>query len=186
MLIPLGILDYPTGAAGAYDLLETQVLTSSAASVTFTGLDTLAAGYSHLQLRIVARNDVAFNNTYSTYLNFNSDTGSNYAIHYLDGDGSSVISSSGTSLGFVSIGESVAGDTNTAGIYGAAVIDILDFSSSSKNKTVRALTGALGNETNVGLYSGLWMDTSAITSITVDSANGDYIAGTRISLYGIR
>ncbi len=185
--IPLGILDFPTGAAGAYDLLETQVLASSAASVTFTGLDTLAAGYQHLQVRSVQRSDNAVDNISNVNLRFNSDTGANYAFHWLEGDGSSVDSADFSSQTLIAIRRAIPRDGATADSFGASVIDILDFSSSTKNTTTRALAGVnTASNSNIALSSGLWADTDAVTAITLTSASGNFKTASRFSLYGIK
>jgi hypothetical protein len=72
---------------------------------------------------------------------------------------------------------------------GAAIIDIIDYSSSSKTKT---LTGFLGTELNnvvpgrVVLGTCLYNKTDAITSIQVVNSNGTFSAGCSIALYGVR
>ena len=186
-LVLLGILNSQAaaaGGAGAYDLLETQTLASSASSVTFTGLDTLAAGYQHLQIRYVVRSD-RVSTTDTAIMRFNSDTGSNYAWHYLRGDGSAVYSVAGTSQTYARIGVTSA-STSTADEFSAAVLDILDFSSVSKNTTSRDFSGQTGNS-NVFLTSSLWNDTSAVTEIDILPQNGtNWVSGSRFSLYGIK
>ena len=99
MPIPLGILAVAgagaAGGGGAFDLLETTVLGSDTASVTFSNLNTYSA-YKHLQIRLVARSTNA-SASRSVRIQFNGDTASNYAYHYLLGDGSSVSSDASTS-----------------------------------------------------------------------------------------
>ena len=60
----------PAGVA-AYDLLETEILTGSQASVTFSSLGDYASDYQHLQVRgaIMTTADTRF------WMNLNSDTG---------------------------------------------------------------------------------------------------------------
>ena len=173
--ILLGILNSQAagaGGAGAYDLLETTVLTSSASSVSFTGLDSYT-DYKHLQLRIVA------NGGGLIYQRFNSDTGSNYAEHRLYGDGSSV-----NSQGFASQTEMIIGfGTTTTDVFAACVVDVLDFSSSNKNTTVRSLGG---DNSDVALGSGLWNNTNAVTSTDIFPNSGSFATGSRFSLYGIK
>ena len=184
--IPLGILDFPTGAAGAYDLLETQILTSSAASVTFTGLGSYT-DYKHLQIRSVQRSTNAIDNISNVYLRFNSDTGSNYALHWLEGDGSSVSSAAFTSQIRIQIRRALPRDGATANSFGASVIDILDFADSNKYTTIRALGGVnTASNSNIALGSGLWMNTNAITSLELASSSSDFAIGSRFSLYGVR
>ena len=183
--IPLGILDFPT-AAGAYDLLETQVLTSSAASVTFTGLDSFS-DYENLQIRAVARRDLATTGNYNVEIVLNNDTGNNYAYHYLQGNGSSVTSSRGTSTDDILILDWMPSGNETANAFGAAIIDILDFSSSSKNTTIRALAGANTSNNEIGLYSGLYNSTDAVTEVRLEIfGSSNFVTGSRFSLFGVR
>jgi len=190
--ILLGILNSQVagGAAGAYDLLETQILTSSAASVTFTGLASYS-NYKHLQIRALSKNDLASNGNDLVQLNVNGDTGSNYASHRLFGNGAGVTSTANTSDTKINIySEPYTGVPAYTGMFAAAVIDVLDFSSTSKKTTFRSLAGFHIPQTNssqIGLYSGLYNSTSAITTITLKSgSSANLVTGSRFSLYGVR
>lgn len=187
MPIPLGILAVAgagAGGGGAYDLLETTVLTGSAATVTFSNLGSYSS-YKHLQLRIVGRDDTT---EQTMAIQLNGDTGSNYARHALQGTGSSVTSFATTSASQMSILYLSSGGNAGANIYGSAIVDILDFSNTSKNKTLRSLTGAVGApNSRIFLYSGLWANTAAITSITIKPfSTGNFVSGSRFSLYGVK
>jgi hypothetical protein len=191
MLIPLGILDYPTGAAGAYHLLETQVLTSDAASVTFTGLDTLAADYQHLQIRSTVRStstSIAYQNIF--YYANNDTVNTNFlAVHYLTGNGSSV-SSAGSSANskYGIMFFAGARDGLTTDSYGAGILDVLDFSNTNKNTTFRHMAGvtdSVGPINRVVLGSQLFGVTDAITQLEFFT-NDNVKAGSRFSLYGIK
>lgn len=170
-------------AAGAFDLLETQTLATSAASVTFTGLGSYS-DYKHLQIRAVTRTTRASSNDV-VLLNFNSDTGSNYAWHSLRGNGSAVSSGAGTSQTYIQLGITQTTD-NAADAFGPLVADILDFSSSSKNTTVRSLSGQTTGNTFIDLRSGLWNSTSAVTSMELTQFGTNFVAGSRFSIYGRR
>jgi hypothetical protein len=187
--ILLGILNSQVAGvgAGAYDLLETQILDSDTASVTFTGLDTLAAGYQHLQLRVLARESSSATGFTNSEMTFNSDTGSNYSWHYLRGTGSSASSTGASSQSNIRLQGLATGNSSTSGSFGMAVIDILDFSSTSKNTTVRALHGALtATNTHVLITSGAYYETGAITSLNFAIGANDFVAGSRFSLYGVK
>ena len=183
----LGILNSQAagGGGGAYDLLETTTLATSASSVSFTGLGSYS-DYAHLQIRWVGRGDAAVITSDAT-MRVNSDSGSNYAQHYLRGDGSTVTSDASTSRTNFTVG-TVPFGSSTANAFGVAVIDILDFSSANKNTTFRIFSGdTITNQ--VALRSGLYISTSAITSLelfgsTVGGRNWN--TGTRFSLYGIK
>jgi hypothetical protein len=185
MLIPLGILDYPVSAAVAsdYDLLETEILTGSQASVTFdvTGL---GSTYQHLQIRYAVRSDRADTIDFSQ-VTFNADTGTNYSIHYLRGDGSSASSLGLTSQNFMWGGFSTTANSS-ASTFSPSVIDILDPFETTKFTTIRALSGINTTETSVALFSGLWMNTNALTSITLDNYGSNWVTGSRFSLMGLK
>jgi hypothetical protein len=185
--ILLGILNAQVeaaGGAGSYDLLETTVLTSSASSVTFTGLDTLASGYQHLQIRAVMQDTSAGTSLEVVGVQFNGDTTNSYARHTLLGNGSSVVSDNTTSFGSILLVGAAGRETN---IFGASVIDILDFSSTSKNTTLRALTGGNASAANtIALSSGGYFKTDAITSVTMIARGTAFATNSRFSLFGIK
>jgi hypothetical protein len=180
-LIPLGILDFPTAAAGSYNLLETEILTGTQASVTFSSLGSYST-YQHLQIRVVARSNRAAT-TDSIDLKLNGAT-TNYRYHALRGSGSSVASFSGTPAYIDTSFIPAASDT--ANSFGPKVIDILDPFETTKTTTTRTLWGMSSNETWIGLFSGGWFDTSAITSIALECNTGSFITGSRFSLYGLK
>jgi hypothetical protein len=167
------------------DFLEEVVLTSAAASVTFSGLDAYS-DYKHLQMRILLSSSSTAADTVLE-MRLNSDNGNNYSWHSIRGNGTSVTSEA--ALSYPSDYMMVLRGSRTADVYSAAIVDILDFASSSKNKTARSLTAGRGaGLTYIQLQSGLWIDTSPITSINFDPANPSYIfgSGSRFSLYGIK
>ena len=177
-----GILASSGGAAGAFDLLETTVLSSSQSEIVFSNIP---QNYKHLQVRYLLRSDAATTNLGNIGLTFNSDTGNNYSTHTLNGTGSSVTSSAETSAARINIRDTIAGNSNTSGIFGSGVIDILDYSATTKNSTIRALAGGLGVETDILLASGAWYNTNAITSLRiVDLSAANFVAGSRVSIYG--
>jgi len=168
--------------AGAYELIETSIVSgTSTSSVVFSNLGTYSSTYKHLQIRFTSRSSI--NGGSGVLARFNSDTGSSYSWHVLLGNGSAVLSTAGTSTTFMygGIHSTLA---NTANIFGASVIDILDSYSTTKNKTIKTLTGFAGSR--IDFYSGAWRSTSSVTSISLISEGENFIAGSRFSLYGIR
>jgi hypothetical protein len=168
------------GGAGSFDLLETQILGTAAASVTFSSLSSYAATYQHLQIRAVARMSSA-NTERSLVLRFNADTASNYNNHGLTGDGGSV-GSYNFADSYIGLGSFSAANA-TANAFGAGVIDILDAYETTKNKTVRSLAGATTTP-QISLRSGLWRNTAAVSSITLLDPTSNLVTGSRFSLYG--
>jgi hypothetical protein len=167
------------------DFLEEVVLTSSASSVTFSGLASYAtAGYKHLQIRGVARTDRPTYDIDTILFQLNSDTGNNYAHHSLTADGSSV--TSGGQGNESSMQQYWIPSNLTTDVFGAFQTDILDFSNTSKNTTLRSMSGFLTSTyTRLRFGSGVWLSTAAVTSIKIysnDAAN--FLANSRFSLYG--
>ena len=184
MPITLGILAQSRQAvsAGAYDLLETTVLGSAAASVTFSSLGTYATDYQHLQIRAVMRGAGSFGSLRTEVVLNGSATG--YASHELIGDGSSVSSGAYTSGTFARTGR-IIGNTSTANSFTTQVIDILDAFETSKNTTIRTLGGSTGYN-QIYLTSAFWNNTASITSINLKPEVGDWAQYSRFSLYGIK
>ncbi len=185
MLIPLGFIAASgAGAAGSFDLLESEILTGSQASVTFSSLSTkYAATYQHLQIRIVARTTRAASEDGSPIIYLNGDTASNYRSHYLVGNGSNVVSyDNGTNMGLGSYPGASAG----ANQFLPSVIDLLDPFETTKNKTIRVLAGLSGSFNSVRLNSAVWLNTNALTSIQISANVGSWAQYSRFSLYGIK
>jgi len=186
-LMLLGILNSQAAGGGgsAYDLLETTTLTSSASSVTFSGLGAYS-DYAHLQIRAVTKG--AANNFGNSQIGitFNGDT-SGYSRHTLQGDGSSVSSSGTANSNRVDVSDATAeSNSSYAGVFGASIVDILDFSNTSKYTTVRALSGSIMQNKAITMNSGAWLDLAAVTSINLEAGNGDFVSGCRFSIFGLK
>ena len=118
-------------------------------------------------------------------LRLNGDSGSNYSYHSLYGNGTSALAEGLASQSSIGVGQ-IAGD-NSANVFGASVIDILDYSVTSKNTTVRSLGGSDRNGAgSMRMQSGCWLNTSAVTTITLVLNTGDWGEYSTAALYGIR
>lgn len=190
MLGSLWFNSFSSGGGGvdAYELISTTVLANSTtSSVTFTDGGSWS-NYKHLQLRIAAQSTFSSGNARGAmFLRFNGDTGANYSAHELFGDGSAAGSQNGTSLNQGWIGDFPFLQTPNSA-FGAAIVDILDFASTTKYKTSRNIGGHVGTgaTAHIGLVSSSWRNTAAITSITVQPISYNFVTGSRLSLYGIR
>jgi len=166
-------------AAGAtYEPIATTTLGSAQASVTFSSL----GSYTDLVLIVQAKSS---NSTDDPQLYFNSDTGSNYSLTFLQGNGSSASSSrySNTSGGFYCgrPGYTSAGFTTT-------IFNIMNYSNSTTYKTVLLRSNANDNTVNYNAAEAavaLWRSTAAITSFTIDGGTGNIASGSTFTLYGI-
>lgn len=183
----LGILASSTRvAAGDFESIATVTVGSGgSSSVEFTSIPST---YTHLQIRGISK---ATNNPSATdwnllYIETNSDTGSNYSEHRIEGNGSSVSAtgSANTTKMALSI---ESGSLQNANTFGVAVIDVLDYANTNKYKTFRGLGGADNNGSGyVSFHSGLWRSTSAITSIKLTPQASTFAQYTSFALYGIK
>ena len=165
-------------------IASTTVGAGGATDITFSSI---AGTYKHLQIRGMTNTNYGSND--QGYLSFqcNGDTASNYTRHQLTGSGASAGGYGAGSLTNGVIGfDSLSGSRTTT--MCVQIIDILDYASTSKFKTLRGLSGQDFNGSgDVGLFSGLWRNSgSAITSIKLYSTNGNLRQYSTFALYGIK
>lgn len=166
---------------GNFELISrVEVGAGGAASIEFAGIPST---FSHLQIRGIVRNTGTSQRSVS--VQFNSDTGSNYAFHLLYGNGGSAGAENGASqTGAQAISQVFS--SASANIFSAFVMDILDYSSTSKNTTIRTFGSRDENGAGLaGIYSGLWNSTSAVTSVKLYPLADNFAQYSRASLYGV-
>jgi hypothetical protein len=168
----------------SYESIATVTVGSGgAANVEFTSIP---ATYTHLQIRLIARSLENNSGLDTPFLRFNSDTGSNYAVHRLNGSGSAAGAQAQSSISRISAGF-VPLLNDLASVFGVIIYDVLDYTNTNKYKTVRILTGAdLNGSGYVGFQSGLWQNTNAITTITMLPSGGNWAQYSQFALYGIK
>jgi hypothetical protein len=143
--------------------------TATSTSITFSSLPQT---YKHLQIRLnwtVTGGQVRLylNNASAAFQRLTANNGSNVTAQKFNSN------------------EIMATSADLQGSYpGVAIIEILDYASTTKKKVVRIFSG---NNTSgggqVGLYSQLYT-TTAVTSIVLDT-NGSGVTGTT-AIYGIK
>jgi hypothetical protein len=174
-------------APNSFESIATFVVgAGGSASINFTSIPQT---YKHLQVRYIARNTATgYVSGGATYMQFNGDTTVNYSFHDVRGDGSSTSSygqpaSGGNNVMYVN-GQTGSGSSNTL-IYGSAIIDILDYTNTNKNKTIKVFGGQDTSGAGIlDLDGGAWYSTSAITSIQI--TNGTFAQYSHFALYGIK
>ena len=174
----------------SYESIATAVGTGSSGTITFSSIP---ATYTHLQLRWIAQDTRATYADDDFNLRFNGDSSANYSWHNIYGNGASYNVYVGSSANLI-VCRNGSGSTAISTTMGVGIIDILDYASTSKNKTTRFIGGDDVNGTVAGyggnavFGSGQWLNSStAINSISI--TNGQLINWTTltsISLYGIK
>jgi len=164
--------------AGSYESIATATGTGSSGTITFSSIP---ATYTHLQIRCLMKNT---SNSTNLYVTFNGDSTSNYSAHYLYTDGQTR-SSAALNGAYMFLGRYAS--STAASVYGANVIDILDYANTNKYKTARGLGGYDTNGGGEILFSsGNWRSTAAITSITLNTDATNWTTATTFALYGIK
>jgi hypothetical protein len=175
-----------SGPVGAYDSLAVTTLSSTTASITFNGIP---SEYKHLQIRAIARTDAGGGTTQNFNMTINNDTGIAYSFHQLLGNGSSA-SSYGENVNRTNCVQILHITTSAAGanIFGAGIIDILDYTNTNKNRTIRTLRGQEQNNSDSGiaLQSYLYTGTAAVNRLDFFAGSGNLVANTSIALYGVK
>ena len=161
-----------------YSIATQTVGSGGASSITFSSIPST---YTHLQIRVMALSAASFHNT---LVQFNGDTGANYTLHQLVGNGSAA-----SAYGTGGQNNFTLGQLGTSTYPGVEIMDILDYANTNKYKTVRDLSGTDSNgtgQTLIILRSGVWMNTSAVTSITLTNDGGSYNQYSSFALYGVK
>jgi hypothetical protein len=160
-----------------YKPLQSIVLSTTPASVTFSGID-----QSYTDLRLVISGRSASNDTIDIFaMRFNGDTGSNYSRTFTY-NATSARESNQSQIGF----EYIPAATAPTGLFGTVTIDINNYTSTTANKTV---ISHLGEPTStIRLQAAMWRNsTVGINAITLYPTIGTaWAAGSTFDLYGIK
>lgn len=164
-------------AGKTYTPLATTTLSSAAASVTFSSI---SGSYTDLVLVINAK---ATAGTIYPYIQFNSDTGTNYSYTWMSGRATNAAASGrSSSASFMYIGAYAGIDTGNFNYN--FIVQIQNYSNTTTNKTVLQRSNN-ASTSNVDAAVGLWRSTSAITSVKVTADSSTFTLGSTFTLYGI-
>ena len=161
-----------------YTLISSNVLSSSAASVTFSAIP---ATYTDLVLRYSARTTTGTVDNIQTSLN---GATSGFSETYLYGTGSAAVSGAGSAQS-VLYAIYVNGGSTTASTFTNGEFYIPSYTA-SQNKPF-SITGGLENNATLGRVfttAALWSSSAAITSIKLEPFNS-FVSGSSFYLYGI-
>jgi hypothetical protein len=184
MLIPFGVLSAASGgepvALSDYELIGTAFGTGSSPTIEFTSIP---QSFKHLQVRWTAR---ATSTSRTQLLKLNGAT-TGYAHHGVYANSSNVLSEQYVSQTSIALFSGISSSSSGSGQIGLGIMDILDYSSTTKNTTTRTLYGlSTDNPVYIALHSGLFSNTQAITSIALTMAAGNFASISRFSLYGLK
>lgn len=160
-----------------YTPIATTTLGSAQATVTFSGI---AGTYTDL---VVVANVGCSSASQRAGWQVNSDTGSNYSRTIMVGTGSATSSDREANASAAwGIFDATGGIPTT--LTGNFITQFQNYSNTTTNKT--ALTRYNTASSGTGASVQLWRSTSAITSITFLTSNGNWLANSTFTLYGIK
>lgn len=158
----------------AWTPLANITLGTAASSVTFSSI---SSAYKDLVLLVQSG---VTSGPANMRVTVNSDSGSNYSVVGLRGNGSSTtgFGASGMSIAWVSYYDNVP-STNTFN----AQLQIMDYSATDKHKMILARVGDAS--TSVEQSAIRWGSTSAITTLQIVPGSSTWLAGSTFALYGV-
>ena len=167
-----------------YTLINSNVLSSSAASVTFSSIP---ATYTDLVVRLSIRTDLAnFYDADRIYFNGSAAT-TNYSYTWLRGLGSGTPSSGSQTSGDAGTGLHSEGNTATSNTFSSGEVYISNYSTSA-SKPFSFFNLGENNSTSarMGVAANLFSSSAAISSITFYPLEGtNYLSTSSFYLYGI-
>jgi hypothetical protein len=164
-----------------YTLISSNVLSSSAASVTFSSIP---ATYTDLVIRCSGRSDSSFSAVLDLYLSFNGSTAT-YSRTQIRGYGSTADSSNGSGSSYWTL-SGVSGTPATSNTFGSVEIYIPSYTV-SQNKPIQVNSVIENNSSTVNRIlgiAGLVNITAAVSSVKLET-DGNFVSGSSFYLYGI-
>jgi hypothetical protein len=160
-----------------YTLISSNVLASSAASVTFSAIP---ATYTDLVVRLSARATTAnYANGFIVQLN---SVGTNQSATWLIGNGSAA-----SSAAYAFVGGYTDAATATSNTFNSAEVYIPNYNSATYHP-VSTFSATENNTTGSVLLTaqaGLWSSATAITSVKIQCDTDNFVSGSSFYLYGI-
>lgn len=163
-----------------YEPIATTTLSSSAATVTFSSISS-----AYTDLVIVGSIKAASATNPQTYVRFNGDTGSNYSVTTLSGNGTSAFAINRTNETKIRFNYYVDPPTTE---YCTVIMNLQNYSNTTIQKTILSkLILGTGSGSGIDITTGLWRNTSAISQITftLEATASDFASGCVFTLYGI-
>lgn len=186
----LGVTASSYGLYSSYESIATANGDGTNSTISFTSIPST---YKHLQIRFICKStystaELGWGNSISLQMNGSSTAGYNHNIY---GNGGGAIATSTNGVDYIKIyGTNMGSTSSETNRFSAGIIDIHDYSSTTKAKTFRVLAGSeINSNTSFkgpAFTSGFLNVTSAISSIYINSAFNNFTSGTTFALYGIK
>jgi hypothetical protein len=152
-----------------YTLIDSVTLTSSASSVTFTGIS--AAGKGDL---VLITDILGSGGGTNWLLKFNASS-SDYYFVFMRGNGSTATSVAGGPSSLI------GGQGSNTSISTLNIVQIMDYSATDKHKAT--LSRGNQSDTQVQAAAHRWANTAAITGLEVATSSNNFAVGSTFFLY---
>lgn len=172
------------GGSGALARLFDSTVTGSAAASIDTGANGVPQATSHLLIICYLRGDTAAT-AVAANLTFNGDTAAHYGQQNLGANTTSV--SASFTANTANVGASVPAASATANKFGVVEWLIPAYVQTTGHKAM-AVTAGFADPTGsqfAGLRGGDWQSTAAITRVAITPAAGNFVIGSRMTIYGL-
>lgn len=154
-----------------YTPIATTTLSSDTSNVTFSSISN-----SYTDLILIVNGGLA--SQAAMVLQFNTDTGSNYSVTRMYGDGTTASSDRFSNQNYLDLGFFQANLNNNS------IIHLMNYSNTTTFKTV---LNRWNSPAYVTAVVGLWRNTSAINSIKIFNATAVNLkSGSTFTLYGVK
>jgi hypothetical protein len=163
-----------------YTLISSNVLSSSAASVTFSAIPST---FTDLVLRVSVRRSASGRQDLRLAVNGSTSDGSNTWL-----EGSGAAATSGISAAqYVRINNIVPSTAETASTFGSAEFYLPNYTVATK-KPIGIFGAGENNATTayIGAVASLYNQTTAISSLVLSLSAGSFDTGSSFYLYGIK
>jgi hypothetical protein len=170
-----GIPAWATLASGGWTLDSTTTLSGSSTSIN------LPSGYRELKIFIVNYNLSA---TAYPSINFNSDSGTNYAIIYMYGSttGATAAQVADSALYLANGGTAASGANNNNAVL---TLSNQDSTTAWKNYIMTDISQDTGGGKRMAFWAGFYRSTSAVTTIQIKAGAQTWSGGT-VLVYGVK
>ena len=161
-----------------YTPIASTTLTGSQSTVTFSNLDTAAAGMRDLILVVDATVTASID---ILLARINGVTTSSYSSVTMEGDGTNATSTAQTDVYFWTSGNDYSLSTTRS----TNILQFFDISQTDKHKSILSRTNMAGTSGGSFAAAGRFASTNAITSITLLTLGQSFASGSTFSLYGV-
>lgn len=164
--------------------LADTTLASPAASVD---LQSIPADFVSLLLVCFLRGDQAVTFT-GAFIRLNNDTGANYDVQALQGSAASATAAEGLAQTSMQVGM-VPHASAGANLFSAVAVELPNYVQGTNHKAVNSQSALkIGTSTGnlvAASFAGFWRNAAAVNRLTLLMSSGSFIAGSRVTLYGL-